>query len=426
MGSYALYPGVKTGKTSSRTWGKNYSNAFSLPKLSASQQGYFSQYLNSKKKRVSAAQTIDVTGSSLNALSQKITSGTVFVKDPSTVYNRMSVGGESYNSIIKKLHKSLGIYEATPQAVFTKYTQSYNRFKIQTTDDVFQKGFGHVFFVRPDLNILEKNSKGTTVLSGDLSADSVFHHAWKNSPNMVKQLIHGNGMSHDFMLSLSNKAGSFSLSDEFIETNTYGNTFGGWKIAYGRNNVESKTAGDFSISYTDDRNLHIYQLHKLWVDYIAGCYHGSIHPKNSYIKNHILDYATAVYYIITAEDGETIVFWSKYYGVFPSTIPSTQFAYSEGTMVGSPKFDIKYNYSFKKDYDPVSLIEFNYNARITGSSSPVYIPTFDPNLGHIGETWVGTPFIELVTKSSGGGVNGKNDVTIPDSPYTFKLRFKRT
>ena len=47
------------------------------------------------------------------------------------------------------------------------------------------------------------------------------------------------------------------------------------------------------------------------------------------------------------------------------------------------------------------------------SSNMKYVPTFDPKLGHVGTTWVGAPYIELVT-----------DNTDPESPYTFKLRFR--
>ena len=312
------------------------------------------------------------------------------------------------SSIRDKLHKTLNIVEHTAQRTFDRYTTQYNRFKIPTVNDAFQKGFAHVFFVRPDCNVL---SDFGSELHPSFQSDPEFMYAWKNNKNVVRQLALNNGQDHNFMLALSNKVTSFSPTDESIETDTYGKTFKGWKIAYGRNNVESKTASDISISFEDDRTLHIYQIHKLWVDYISDVYQGKKSPKDIYIRDRVLDYATACYYIITAEDGETIVFWSKYYGIFPTTVPSNQYAWATGNMIKSQQLDIKYHFSFKEDMNPEALAEFNINAGIIGDTK--YVPTYDPKLGHTGTTWVGAPYIELVTNN-----------TDPECPYTFKLRFR--
>lgn len=307
-----------------------------------------------------------------------------------------------------KLHKTLNINEVGAQSTFSKYTKYYNRFKLPTVNDAFQKGFAHVFFTRPDCNLL--NDKGTG-LNSSFEVDPEFLYTWKNTPDLVKQLVLDNGQTHQFMLSLSNKAASFSLSDEYIGTDTYGKTYKGWQVAYGRNNVESKTAGEFQISFNDDRTLHIYQLHRLWVDYISEVYQGRKAPKSEYIRKRILDYAASCYYFITAEDGETIIFWSKYYGIFPTTIPSNQYAWGGSSIIENPKLDITYKFSFKEDMNPEALIEFNANSGVKKSQK--YVPIYDPKLGHVGSTWVGAPYIETVT-----------DNTDPECPYTFKLRFR--
>ena len=211
------------------------------------------------------------------------------------------------------------------------------------------------------------------------------------------------------MMSLSNFSNSFSLNDEFIENNTYGTTFTGYKIAYGKNNISSKTAGNFTITYSDDRNFHIYQLHRLWVEYINGVFRGTIVPLVADVFNKILDYTSAVYYILTAEDGETIIFWSKYYGVFPTTIPAGQYSWAAGNIITNPTIDIEYQYSFKEDFNPYTINEFNYNSRVE-SNGTKYVPVFDRKLNQVGTTWVGAPFIEL--HKGDGGI------------YEYKLRFR--
>jgi hypothetical protein len=328
---------------------------------------------------------------------------------PKSVYIDYLLNGTTISSVQSKLDAVLNKTEVGAQKTFTKYTNYYNRFKIPTLNDAFQKGFAHVFFTRPDCNVMKPGGKA---LNDSFEADTEFHYVWKNNPSVVKQLSLDNGQDHQFMLALANKAASFSLKDEQLVADTYGKSFKGWQIAYGRNNIESKSSDNFTVRYNDDRTLHIYWLHKLWVEYISDVYLGKKAPKAKYIRERMLDYVSSCYYIITAEDGETIIFWSKYYGVFPTTVPANQFAWAQGNVIKADEFDIEYHYSFKEDMNPDALIEFNMNAGIDGNKQ--YMPIYDPKVGHIGTTWVGAPYIELVT-----------DNTDPECPYTFKLRFSK-
>ena len=301
----------------------------------------------------------------------------------------------------------------------------YNRFKIQNPDEHLQRTFSHVFFVRPDCRIFESgkgitdNATASTIqLQSGLKSKPEFYYAKKHSMHLLGQLTqHEVNYGHQFMLYLSNKAQSFELSDEYVNSDTYGQAMTGYKIPYGKDNVESKTAEKFSISYTDDRDLHVYQLHKLWTDYISYVFRGQVYPFNAYMINKIIDYATCVYYIVCSEDGESIIFWSKYWGVFPLNAPSSAFSYSAENPGGfaKPEIKIDYQYAWKEDYNPLSLVEFNMHANISENGSQKYIGPLlmkndeDP-YPTAGKTWVGVPFIETVSK---GGTD-----------YTFKLRFK--
>ena len=322
-----------------------------------------------------------------------------------------AITNKSLNTIINDMNKSVYLSNSsdTVENSFVKASKYYNRFKMANQNLPLQKGFAHVFFVRPDCNLLQVAGKGYELRDG-LKSNELFSYGWQSSPSVLKELVTNNGSKHDFMLSLSNYAASFPLSDEYINSDTYGRTYTGYKIAYGKNNIESKTAGEITVSYSDDRNFHIYQLHRYWVEYINAVYRGEIAPKNSNIINKILDYVSACYYFLTAEDGETIIFWSKYYGVFPTTIPSNQYSWGSGSVVSNPTIDISYKYSFKEDFNPYTMLEFNYNARIE-SNSATYLPVYDAKAGHSGSTWVGVPFVELVKDEK------------LDCPYVYKLRF---
>ena len=330
------------------------------------------------------------------------------VKDYST--NKKTLGGQTIDKIVKKMNATVHIPNETDgvQQSFLRSVEYYNRFKVANPNMVLRKGFAHVFFVRPDCNLF--NESGKKPISS-VNNNPLFNYAWKHTPSLLKELTMNNGMEHDFLFSLSNAAISFSPNDEYINTDVYGKTYTGYKIAYGKNNTDSKTAGTFNVSFKDDRNLHIYQLQRLWVEYINAVFRGQLAPKTEYIFDKILDYATACYYIVTAEDGETIIFWSKYYGVFPTNIPSSQYAWAEGNVISNPTLEITFQYSFKEDFNPYSLVEFNTNARIP-SSGVKYLPVYDKNLGHVGRTYVGAPFIECIER--------KGNAT----PFMYKLRFR--
>jgi hypothetical protein len=317
---------------------------------------------------------------------------------------------------VTKLNKSIAVPNTTDTVykMLNRYSRYYNRFKLPNLNVSLQKAFAHVFFVRPDCYLLQSNSSSNIKLRNGLQQKEFFAYIENSSPQLLKELVSSNGTGHDFMMLLSNYAISFSPSDEYINSDTYGKTYTGYKVAYGKSNIESKTAGNFTITFKDDRNLHIYQLHKLWVEYINGVYRGEITPRSNSIKKKILDYTGALYYIVTAEDGETIIFWSKYYGIFPTQIPSTQYAWGEGNTIQPSQLDVQYMYSFKEDYNPYSILEFNYNSRVSTYGAN-YIPSYDPELGHAANTWVGAPFIELIKEK---------DAKSPSYPYTLKLRFR--
>lgn len=321
----------------------------------------------------------------------------------------MDYDRDNLSSDLQGLRDSINLGIEGRDQLYRQYTEYYNRFKLPNPNDALHKTYSHIFFVRPDCNILKRTGSGTFKLVDGLENDPNFYYAFNKSPELLRQLVNDAGYDHDFMMYLSNKAKSFQLSDESIGFDTYGRTLTGHKIAYGKTNVESKTAGDFNITYNDDRDLHVFHIHKLWADYISNVFQGSFNPKETYMLNKILDYVANVYYIMTAEDGETVIFWSKYYGVFPVTIPSSQYSWSSGNTLSNPEFDVRYQYSFKEDYNPLSIVEFNMNS---GSNDLKYIPTISKNNYTTNTTWVGAPFIETFNNDS-------------LAPYTFKLRFRK-
>lgn len=324
----------------------------------------------------------------------------------------MNYDKDKINDDLDELQKHLNYYSLDYTEMYRKIVSQYNRFKIANPADILSRGFAHVFFTRPDCNIF-KDNKGQEPVS-KVEADPNFKYALCNKRELLYQLAQVSNSATGNKIwgwLLSNKALSFSLSDESIGYDKYGTSYRKNAIAFGRTNEESKAAGEFSIDFQDTRELDIFHIHKLWTDYISNVYVGKWYPKNNYLWEKIIDYACSVYYIITAEDGETILFWSKYYGCFPVNVPSSSYSWSAGEPITSQKLSLSYQYSYKEDFNPLSLVELNINTGVT-SSNGKYVPTFNPNLGTVGNTWVGAPFIETI-KDSG------------TDQYTLKLRFMK-
>ena len=294
-------------------------------------------------------------------------------------------------SDLQKLRRTLNIYDSPNKTAAWLWEQSaeyYNRFKVATLDDAFSKGFGHVFFVKPMCNLTDSSSDSSSLVK----SNPMFQYANTSSPATIKELSYnGNDGESSFMLTLSNKVTNFSLNDEFINEGVSGKTYTGTQIAYGKDISESRSVNNLSISFKDDKYLHVYQLHRLWLEYISGVYRGTISPTQNTITEKILDYAGAIYYIITGADGETILYWEKYYGIFPTNISTDALNWDIEKIISNPAFTVTYRYSIRNSYDPAILTEFNQNS---GSNRGSAEPIFDKELGHVGQSWVGVPFIE--------------------------------
>lgn len=311
-------------------------------------------------------------------------------------------------SAIKAVKENLNILgDSGCRAITSNLFKKFNRYKVAMPDTELGKTFAYVFFTRPDLNIVDYLGDGKHDLAAQVKNDAVFYYVYKNDPNIILSLTKDYTGAHDFHPYLSNKANSFEISDEYIKTVDHGETFLGYKVMYGRNNIDSRTAGQFTVNYTDDVNFSLYKTHKVWIDYISKVYMGELEAKTHYKREKELDYAVAAYYILCGPDGETILFWSKYWGVFPTNAPSSTSSWSKGNLLSTPDLSINYAYAFKEDFSPLILAEFNMNS--TKESLYKYRKTYEQELGSTGKTMTGAPFIESRE------INGS---------YVYKLRFR--
>ena len=142
---------------------------------------------------------------------------------------------------------------------------------------------------------------------------------------------------------------------------------------------------------------------KLWLTYIDNVSSGAWSPNytTKYSRNHAhhraLDYAASMYVFKCAPDGETILYWSKYYGVFPTVSGSGALSWERSSSIANtPSLNITFAYSMKRDMSPISLVEFNANAHVSEKDlKNGSMPAFDYNNAGSTRPFVGTPFVEF-------------------------------
>lgn len=299
----------------------------------------------------------------------------------------------SINQRAENIRKELQI-EAPSEYHTTKYL---NRFRIRYPDLEQERSVGYIFFTKPDLNIL------TT--GGDITQESANIHSLRDilqsrDIEIARCLKHG--YKSRLITPITNAAENVDLQDVQMKTRTTAESSINWKVQYGFRTSDSKAANTFNITFTDDKNLTLYKLHKIWVEYIDAVSVGKMKPLREYITKRVLDYAVSAYYILVGEDGKTIRYYAKFTGVFPLNIPDSAYGWQQGDEIKRRNFQIQYQYSFFDAMEPLIIKDFNVSFG-NPAGSP-YQPIFIKDMGLAGPTYCSGVVINKVQK---GGPTGK-------------------
>lgn len=308
----------------------------------------------------------------------------------------------------------------------------YNRFKTPDTNLAHNKSITHVFFTRPDLNILNFQGGANSQTLNNTETAMI----WRRYPELFKLLTDSSrcGDSNNFNMLLSNQVASFDIQDETLTQNKAGRSWNEYEMVYG-DAYSGRTAGEFSCNFIETSDYSVINLLKLWITYIDNVARGAWSPSyslrnkdkkninSSHVYARALDYAASAYVFKCGPDGEDVLYWSKYYGVFPTNTGASALSWDNGSPIGdTPKLNIRFSYSYKKDLSPISLIEFNNNAKILKASDAISENSFNVNLGQSTRPYVGAPFIELKL----GDTTLKSDnVNYMQNRTQVRLKFKK-
>lgn len=280
----------------------------------------------------------------------------------------------------------------------------YNRFKTPDTNLAHNKSVTHVFFTRPDLNILTNYGKANMQTMNNSETALI----WRRHPELFKLLTDRSrcGDSNNFNFLLSNQVTSFDIQDETLTQNKAGKSWNEYEMAYG-DAYSGRTAGEFSCNFTETNKYSVINLIKLWITYIDLVAKGAWSPsydlldngmeniESSHVYTKTLDYAASAYVFKCGPDGEDVLYWSKYYGIYPLNTGASALSWDLNNSIGeTPKLNIRFGYCYKRDLSPISLLEFNHAANISEDDA-ISENSFNVALGHSSRPLVGTPFIEM-------------------------------
>ena len=337
---------------------------------------------------------------------------------------------------IKKLQK-INAYDFIIQPDLKK-EKRFNMFNRAGVMDPTASVFNtkeYVFFTKPDLHIFgneyydekadEKGENPIKVnnrdeLAPELADIPIFKDGYNRYRHVLGQLQSSYRGPYyyqsPFMNLLSNSIKSavdlpaINAEETATASNAYGTT-----ITYRDTSEKSDDGFEFNIEFEDNRYLEVYMLFKFYDEYERKKHLGIIKPFRKYTENRIIHDQFAIYKFLVAEDGETILYFAKYWGVYPKGVPrDIMNEITENRL----RFTIPFKAQFVDDSDPLILADFmkltNPNNEFKVSMS---MPMYDQRTQQANLKFGMVPFITMNDVSDYTKINYYDRISV------YKLRW---
>lgn len=262
----------------------------------------------------------------------------------------------------------------------------------------------YVFITRPEMNLL--GSSTSYSLSGNPSSklskenytDSRLQYLYSSNPEILYMLSENFSGEHDFIPYLQGRTESLQLPDYQIRTSDFTIPFYSYKFTYPTVTNESITGGTFDISFREDSELRITKLFQFWIYYMDAVMKNKMSPDRSHIINNFYDFMCSVYEFVCDPTTERILYWAKYTGCYPTSVPISNLSHNLRSTVDN-KVSIQFNYMMVECLEPRVIEDFDQNTSGVASSR-AYVPVYDETYGMVGESTVGCPKIVLSSDES--------------------------
>jgi len=269
---------------------------------------------------------------------------------------------------------------------------SYNRTKLPIVDIEHRKAFRHIFITRPECYMMANGDQPSyQVLNDDDMAT-----CWMRFPHVIRSLspvyvtsstfapqyANWNWLLCNRVLGLQTANNTIDLVESAVKS-VHGNT-----VTMGKS-LKTNMGGTLSLSFRDTKYMDVFEMLRIWMLYIHKRRMGTFFPSfngyqqvNGFYQNgssvfmpggystlhpydRALDYCASIYDIVTNETGTKILYWCKYYGVYPTDLSNGMLSNDNNApLTSEARISATFQYQYKQENIFKNLIEFNYNAGI--------------------------------------------------------------
>jgi hypothetical protein len=281
--------------------------------------------------------------------------------------------------------------------------------------DVHVKGIPYAFITTPKLNLSEAN----------ISRDNFLIHMQKEQPDLFEALTAKGSKISPFIKLLTNTFRGIDGKDLAARTLDINETFYGYKQTLPISIVDSQVGDTVTLRFEEFKYLPVVKMHKLWVEYTEKVRRGFFSPSEDAVKKRYIDYVSSIYYFVLDMDGETILYWAKYTGAVPISVPYSALV-TDGKEHDIPEIGVEYVYSFKEDMDPSILMDFNKVSTLDSSGLKYSEDTFGkPSIPYMKNDMLPYNFTEEQIRSSKVLVVKqdayRSDSVTPKNRYTLRF-----
>lgn len=276
---------------------------------------------------------------------------------------------------------------------------SYNRTLSPIADVEWRKGFRHIFITRPECYLMYADN-GSVGLCNQALYDEDFNSAYTRMPHIIKLLspwyvsgsFPNNSTDSNWNFLLSNRVQGMSTASTTMSINeNISKSIEGYTITPAMH-VESRQGSSLELSFKDTKTLEVYETMRLWMLYMYKRKKGIfIPPYNGYQKNNAfipdipeggmllssdkmytqyhpydraLEYCASLYDIVTNETGTKILYWCKYYGIYPTSVTPSLNNDANGPIIDMTT-SVSFKYHYRLENRNKTLVEFNHDAGLT-------------------------------------------------------------
>lgn len=292
------------------------------------------------------------------------------------------------NTVFELIKNHYGLRSRNDIDIFTRRY----RFGLFNPYENLSKTKQFVFFTKPDLYIMKYESEDSDVASSTQLRDELANRPfWQELLAKYPEVIYNlqsscqptSQLPNDpFNHLLGNMVRSNvdvpSLSAETIDTPT---NMHGVGYSYRGSSEAGNDNFEFSLEFADTRYLPVYMYFRAYEEYQMLKHHGVIGPRKKYIANKVLHDQIAVYKFLVDEDMESIVYYSKYFGVMPTSLPRDTFSSSD--FGDGLSFSVSFKSAFFEDMDPLILSDFNAVGQLAWDASQYRVDIYNDILNRV-------------------------------------------